>query len=83
MIKLYNNFRYAKEVTRTVRPFALGTVLFSTVSLIVFGLILITVSTFHKVINIACASFDLSLYYLKIVKRHSVIIYVIFIRLKD
>ncbi|GAB1868677.1 Odorant receptor [Camponotus japonicus] len=33
---------YAKEVTFVVRPFALGTVFFSTVSLIVFGLIFIT-----------------------------------------
>ncbi|XP_014487255.1 PREDICTED: odorant receptor 49b-like [Dinoponera quadriceps] len=34
--------KYAREVAYTVRPFALGTVFFSTVSLIVFGLILIT-----------------------------------------
>ncbi|EFN60799.1 hypothetical protein EAG_05800 [Camponotus floridanus] len=33
---------YAKEITFVVRPFALGTVFFSTVSLIVFGLIFIT-----------------------------------------
>ncbi|KAL6434390.1 hypothetical protein ACFW04_006057 [Cataglyphis niger] len=33
---------YAKKVTIAVRPFALGTVFFSTVSLIVFGLIFIT-----------------------------------------
>ncbi|KAM0726991.1 Odorant receptor 4 [Formica fusca] len=33
---------YAKEVTLAVRPFALGTVFFSTVSLLVFGLIFIT-----------------------------------------
>ncbi|KAF3054650.1 Odorant receptor 269 [Nylanderia fulva] len=33
---------YAKEVTLTVRPFALGTIFFSTIALIVFGLIFIT-----------------------------------------
>jgi len=37
-------FRYAGEVALTVRPFALVTVFFSTVSLIVFGLIFIAVS---------------------------------------
>lgn len=47
-------FRYAKEVTLAVRPFALGTVFFSTVSLLVFGLIFITVSIFHKIIAISC-----------------------------
>ncbi|XP_011136782.2 odorant receptor 49b [Harpegnathos saltator] len=33
--------KYAREIALTVRPFALGTVFFSTVSLIVFGLIMI------------------------------------------
>lgn len=42
---LYFYVRYTEEVTILVRPFALSTICFSTIALIIVGLILLTVST--------------------------------------